>query len=107
MPNSGVAPLVVQFAANASDPDGDDLTYSWDFGDSNTSTEADPEHTYTTAGIYEIWLTVSDGELEVTESLLITVDSPVVISVGSAHVAPSSLLEVIHTSRISFPCLMG
>lgn len=49
-PNNGNAPLVVQFAANASDPEGADLTYMWDFGDpasdGNASTLADPQHVY-------------------------------------------------------------
>lgn len=81
-----MAALVVQFAANASDPELDPLTWAWDFGDTNTSTEADPEHIYTAPGDYVAWLTVSDGELEVTESLLITVNSPVTLSVSSAMV---------------------
>jgi PKD repeat protein len=28
--------------------------YSWDFGDGGTSTEANPSHTYTTAGTYTV-----------------------------------------------------
>jgi len=76
-PNTGVAPLVVQFAANATDPDGDPLTYLWDFGDpdslDNTSTLADPQHVYESPGTYVAWLTVSDGELEISASLTIRV----------------------------------
>lgn len=36
-------------------------TYSWDFGDGNTSTTMDPSHTYSTAGTYTVCLTVTDG----------------------------------------------
>jgi hypothetical protein len=43
------------------DPDGDLLTYAWDFGDGLSGTGATPMHSYTTAGIYDICLTVNDG----------------------------------------------
>ncbi|MFT6707563.1 MAG: Zn-dependent metalloprotease/chitodextrinase [Flavobacteriales bacterium] len=33
-------------------------TYSWDFGDGNNSTEANPDHTYTGLGNYTVTLTV-------------------------------------------------
>ena len=33
--------------------------YSWDFGDGSTSTEIDPEHIYTSPGVFEVTLTVS------------------------------------------------
>jgi PKD repeat protein len=89
-PNSGPAPLTVQFAANTSDPDGDDLTYLWDFGDpdstDNTSTLSDPAHVYEATGAYVAWLTVSDGINEVTESLTIVVNSSIDLSVKRAAV---------------------
>jgi PKD repeat protein len=79
-PNSGLAPLVVAFAANASDPDGDPLTYLWNFGDpassDNESTLPDPQHVYEAPDTYTAWLTVSDGKDEVSVSV------PVVVSAG-------------------------
>lgn len=36
-------------------------TYSWDFGDGNTSTSQNPTHTYSAAGTYNVCLVVSDG----------------------------------------------
>lgn len=36
-------------------------TYSWDFGDSNSSTSANPSHTYTVAGDYTVKLTAISG----------------------------------------------
>lgn len=35
-----------------------DLTYLWDFGDGNISSEEAPEHNYTQEGIYEVCLTI-------------------------------------------------
>ncbi|WP_335986014.1 PQQ-dependent sugar dehydrogenase [Glycomyces sp. MUSA5-2] len=62
-PDSGYGPLEVAFSsAGSNDPDGDGLTYSWDFGDGEGSTEADPVHTYTEDGVYQAVLTVSDGD---------------------------------------------
>lgn len=37
------------------------LTYSWDFGDNQNSTLANPTHTYLQAGSYTVTLTVNDG----------------------------------------------
>jgi PKD repeat protein len=61
--NAGKAPLTVQFsAAGSSDPYGQALSYSWDFGDgSPVATTANPSHIYTTNGTYTATLTVSDG----------------------------------------------
>ena len=89
-PNQGDAPLTVQFHANAVDPDGDNLTYLWDFGDpsslDNTSTLADPGHVYEAPGAYTAWLTVSDGQHEVTGSVTVVVETGGSFSVRSATV---------------------
>lgn len=58
---SGTAPLIVSFdASESSDPDGDEITYTWDFGDGNTSEEVTPEHTFEEPGEYSVRLTVTD-----------------------------------------------
>lgn len=36
-------------------------SFFWDFGDGNTSTDANPTHTYTTAGVYTLKLVVNRG----------------------------------------------
>jgi len=73
----GTAPLVVNFdAVISSDPDGDPLTYSWDFGDGNVGTGVTFTHTYTTSGFYTAVLTVSDGQASSQTSIGIRVDSP-------------------------------
>ena len=52
---SSVNQLSVTFA-NTSSPG---ATYSWDFGDGNTSTQDNPVHTYAVAGIYNVCLDVT------------------------------------------------
>jgi hypothetical protein len=53
----------VEFAGAAEDPDGDDMTYLWDFGDGITSTQLSPgPHTYTESGTYTVTFTVTDSE---------------------------------------------
>ncbi|MER5915075.1 PQQ-dependent sugar dehydrogenase [Streptomyces sp. NPDC001982] len=58
---SGQAPLKVAFSsAGSSDQDGDALTYSWDFGDGDKSTAANPTHKYKTNGTYTATVTAKD-----------------------------------------------
>ncbi|MFG1640885.1 carbohydrate-binding protein [Amycolatopsis sp. NPDC049252] len=72
---SGANPLTVTFSsAGSSDPEGGALTYRWTFGDGQTSTAANPAHTYTTNGTYSPSLTVTDpAGLTGTASLVVTV----------------------------------
>jgi hypothetical protein len=60
-------------AALSADPDGDAITYAWDLGDGNVSSEVRVDHTYADAGNYTVGLTVSDGTLEGVETLTIQV----------------------------------
>ncbi len=72
---SGTAPLAVEFDATASsDLDGDILTYSWDFGDNTTASGSIVSHTYDQAGTYSAVLTLSDGNLNDTAMVTITVN---------------------------------
>lgn len=57
----GALPLPVHFSAlDSTDPDGQALTYTWDFGDGTTSTEISVTHTYVTRGNFTARLLVSD-----------------------------------------------
>src|SRR6185295_3675439 len=77
----------VQFSsAGSSDPDGDPLTFSWDFGDgSAVSTAANPSHVYQNAGPYTAQLTVSDGKASpgpATATVAISVGRPPVLTIS-------------------------
>jgi PKD repeat protein len=92
-PASGNAPLTVQFTGSGSyDPDGQSLTYSWNFGDgSGVSTLANPAYVYQQKGTYTAVLTVADsGGWSDTASVLITAASPPVAPTNLAAAAVSS-----------------
>jgi glucose/arabinose dehydrogenase/PKD repeat protein len=63
-PTSGPAPLTVAFdGSGSSDPDGDTLSYLWDFGDGSgvlTTSEPTVSHTYQTGGDRTATLRVRD-----------------------------------------------
>ncbi|MBI5375983.1 MAG: PKD domain-containing protein [Candidatus Schekmanbacteria bacterium] len=60
-PTSGVIPLNVTFTSTASDSDGSIATYFWDFGDSTTSSEINPVHSFACPGTFNVSLTVTDN----------------------------------------------
>ena len=65
-PIAGGKPLHVTFsAAGSTDPDGQALTYDWDFGDPSDTTPGTgdaPTHDYTNAGTYHATVTVEDPD---------------------------------------------
>lgn len=73
-PVEGQAPLQVKFTATASDPDGDDLTYLWDRSRGSAFLGGNKlTHTFKSAGVYSVSVTVSDGEYQVTAQADVTV----------------------------------
>ncbi|MFJ6821570.1 ThuA domain-containing protein [Streptomyces niveus] len=60
---SGKAPLRANFSsAGTADPDGDEITYAWDFGDGGKSTEPNPSYVYKKNGTYTATLTATDPD---------------------------------------------
>ena len=63
----GESPLTVEFdATGCYDPEGEELSYEWDFGDGESSTEPSPTHTFSAGNgdpqALDVQLTVSDPE---------------------------------------------
>src|SRR5206468_6511737 len=75
---TGPAPLTVTAdASGSSDPDGDPLTYTWDFGDGSGATGGTATHAYTRDGAYVLRLSANDQRGGVgQDTVLIQVGHP-------------------------------
>ena len=56
------AGLTVSFTDTSTDPDGFIVSWAWDFGDGETSTEQNPTHTFPEADTYIVELIVTDDD---------------------------------------------
>ena len=86
-PTSGPVPLAVTFdASRSSDPDGDALTYAWDFQGDGTvdSTSVSTGHTYTTPGTRTATLTVRDPS---------GAQDTVTVQIDAGNSAPTPVIE--------------
>lgn len=63
---SGCGPLIIQF--NNQSTGSGTLTYQWNLGNGNTSTQQSPSATYLNPGLYTVTLTVSNGSSTDTET---------------------------------------
>ncbi|UCD13039.1 MAG: DUF4382 domain-containing protein [Thermoplasmatales archaeon] len=63
-------------ASGTLDLDGDELTFSWDFGDGTNATGAVVTHSYSDGQkTYQLWLTVSDGQDEAKWHVTVKISS--------------------------------
>lgn len=89
------------FSSNST---GNNLTFDWSFGDGGTSTDPAPQHTYTTAGLYTIKLTVTDAngcKASQEATNLITVRDPRAVFTVPSDLAPCPPVIVAFTNGSS------
>jgi len=89
---------VVEFRAEAEDPDGDIESYLWDFGDGNSSKEQNPTHKYAQSGEYNVILTVTDDRGAVAQTgitIKVQVGPKAVATVRQAHVDEGVVLQYL------------
>jgi len=88
-PTSGQAPLTVNFTGSASGGTAP-YTYSWNFGDGQSSTTQNPTHTYQNAGNFIATLTVTDSASATANATVnISVTTSPSLS-ASANASPTS-----------------
>jgi PKD repeat protein len=75
VPTAGFTSSVSGLTATFTNTSTGATSYSWDFGDSNGSTEANPEHTYATDGVYTVILSATNDCGTVTSTQTVTVVS--------------------------------
>ncbi|CAM2005351.1 PKD domain-containing protein [Acanthopleuribacter pedis] len=61
LPRFGTVGEAATLNVNATDADGDTLTYTWDLGDGNSATGNPVNHTYASDGSFFVTVTVEDG----------------------------------------------
>ena len=89
-------------SSTSADADGSLTRFAWDFGDGQTSTAANPSHTYAAPGSYNVRLTVTDNQAVAdNETHAVTVEdagpieSPVEFVASAVSAANSSSPTVI------------
>lgn len=97
-PGFGIASLTTfALTTSGSDPDGDAVTFEWDFGDGTRGSGAAFSKTYSGGGVATIRVTASDGKGgTATDSRTVTVGSMTgtwvgTVTINAGQVAPATL----------------
>ena len=93
-PSSGYSPLTVNFSSAGSIiPSGTSVSYLWEFGDGQTSTAANPSHTYVSATVKTF-----TAKLTITASANQSSSATVKVTVGSVPPTPTIQSPINGTS---------
>ncbi|MES2378888.1 MAG: ThuA domain-containing protein [Bacteroidota bacterium] len=99
----GALPTTVTFTANVTDPEGDKMTYTWNFGNGikKITTKPSVTYTYPKAGTFKLTMTAKDSKLAKS-----AVSKPVLIAAGAADVPvdPSSKFAAGNALMLSMDC---
>lgn len=79
---------------------GNPTTYTWNFGDGNTSTTESPTHTYNSVGIFTVTLTVDDGTTTDTYTEEIAVGAVSIPYTNDFELGTNSLNEFEATASL-------
>ncbi len=93
-----VAFFVDQSTSSVGDPI---INWNWDFGDSNSSTQQNPTHTYLTGGTVNVVLDVSTAFCSASDTVVVTVETAPTAGFTLNNNAGCSPLGVIFTNTSS------
>jgi len=100
-PTTGWEGAAVELSgAGSTDPDGDVLSYSWDFGDGTVGEGVTPAHVYADNGLYQVTLTVTDpygATSTASHVVLVSNVAPTVGALPSATLLPGELYSAAGT----------
>ena len=83
-PYTGNVSQVMSFDGSSSTaPNGDTLTYNWNFGDNGMASGAQVTHAYAAAGTYTVTLTVVDGANQASTTAAATITQPPGVQITS------------------------
>lgn len=92
----GDAPYTVNFVTDARNAQGT-VTYSWQFGDGATSSEANPTHTYELPGTYTVLLACQDSE----GNSFFTFSSPIVVTGAAVGQVSGTITNIYSGNPVS------
>lgn len=101
----GEAPLTANFYDQSN---GNPTSWSWDFGDGNTSSQKNPEHIYTKSGTYTVKLSVAKtgDQASITKTDYIVVDPPVssdpMVTISKTDIVNALCYGYIGTLNITY-----
>jgi PKD repeat protein len=104
-PDTIIIPGIVSFNGTATGA----TSWAWDFGDGGTDNIQNPSHNYTTAGTFNVKLSVSNGTCSDSLTGKIVAKNPVGIvesgSVGGLRIYPNPAKDVLTVSWKDFPAV--
>jgi PKD repeat protein len=85
-PATPSAGLAVAFTGLAVDPEGDEIEYTWEFGDGTSACGSTVTHSYSSDGVYTVTLSVTDNVIGGIGSRPVTMSALIAVSMNHAPV---------------------
>lgn len=101
-PAAGFSSSINSLSVTFNNSSSNSTAYNWDFGDGNSSSQANPVHTYSTDGVYTVTLTAVNACGTATATSVVTVVSGPTASFTASPTSGCGPLSVQFTNTSSF-----